>query len=116
MKELKSAPSQESIIGAQDKTHLEYSKDDVKRQLEELVRIFENVRRIDGILSVFFYGEDSISVHVSRELFDELYGNAVDEQIDLGNYVTIRTDHLQVTCEKGGSWTEQADSLSSIEK
>lgn len=106
MEELKSAPSQESINGAQDKTHFEYSKNDAKRQLGELVAFFKKMKRIDGIIAVFYYGGDSISVHVSRELFNDLYGHTFDEQIDLGEQVTIKTDHLQVTCEKGGTWTE----------
>ena len=40
-------------------------------------------------------------VHVNRELFTALYGNVFDEQIDMGELVTVKTNHLQVTCEKG---------------
>lgn len=101
MKELKSAPSNESLNGAQDKTHIEYSKDNAKRQLEELVRLFKEVKCFDGITAVFYYGGDSISVHVNRELFTALYGNVFDEQIDMGELVTVKTNRLQVTCEKG---------------
>ena len=101
MKELKSAPSNESVNGAQKKTHFEYSKDNAKRQLEELVELFKKVSCFDGITSVFYYGGDSISVYVRRELFTALYGHAFDEQIDMGKLVTVKTNHLQVTCEKG---------------
>lgn len=101
MKELKSAPSNESVNGAQKKTHFEYSKDNAKRQLEELVELFKKVKCFDGITAVFYYGGDSISVHVNRELFTALYGNVFDEQIDMGELVTVKTNRLQVTCEKG---------------
>ena len=101
MKELKSAPSNESVNGAHKKTHFEYSKDNAKRQLEELVELFKKVKCFDGITAVFYYGGDSISVHVNRELFTALYGNVFDEQIDMGELVTVKTNRLQVTCEKG---------------